>query len=85
MANTTVTDEEGRVGGGGCMSYETEVEKRLLSFINFIVDSKTFLLSARSRDGCPYKYNFGWFPRWFKLFLCKILMMLTTKATTCVV
>ena len=39
--------------------YETVVEKRLVSFIYFIVDSKTFLLSVKSRDGCPYKYNSG--------------------------
>ena len=54
-ANTIVT------GGGGGGGYEVTrlVEKRLVSIIYFIVDSKTFLLSVRSRDGCTYKYNSG--------------------------
>ena len=46
-------------GGGGVRGYETVVEKRLVSFMYFIVDSKTFLLSVKSRDGCQYKYNSG--------------------------
>ena len=34
----------------------------------------------RLRDGCPYRYNSGWFPRWFRFFLCKISITLTAKA-----
>ena len=32
-------------------------EKRLVYFIFFIADNIICLLSMRSKDGCPYKYN----------------------------
>ena len=41
--------------------------------------SRFFYLAMRSRDRCPYRYNSSWFPRWFKLFLFKISIILTAK------
>ena len=70
-----------------CLSWEeggiyvSKFEKRLVSFIYFIVDNKIWLLSMLSREKCPYKYNSGWFPRWFRLFLVKISITLTAKVT----
>ena len=47
-------------GGGGKQSY---VEKRRVSFMNFIVDKRIFLLSAKFTVWCPYRYRFDWFPK----------------------
>ena len=65
-----------RRGKGEGSHYGTEPERRLVYFIYFIVESKICLLSVRVRVGCPYKYNSGWSPRWFKLFRCKISITL---------
>ena len=46
--------------GGGGQSY---VEKRRVSFMNFIVDKRIFLLSAKFTVWCPYRYRFDWFPK----------------------
>ena len=35
----------------------SKIEKRLVSFIYFIVDNKICLLSMRSKDRCLYKYS----------------------------
>ena len=48
------------------------VEKRWVSFMYFIVANIIFLLSEVLIDGCPYRYNFESFPKWFKSYFCRI-------------
>ena len=49
--------------GGGGVGKQSYVEKRRLSFMNFIVDKRIFLLSAKFTVWCPYRYRFDWFPK----------------------
>ena len=58
-SNTIVTGEEEWGEGEGRYSYVTAIENRLVSFTYLIVDIKICLLSMRSSEGCPYKYNSG--------------------------
>ena len=53
--------------------------ERLVSFMYFNVDNRIFLLSVTLIDWCPYKYNSDWFPKWFRLNLCKISITLIAK------
>ena len=41
----------------------TSFEKRRVLFIYLMVDKMIFLFSLEVMDGCPYKYNFDWFPK----------------------
>ena len=49
-----MSEDDGREGGGGG---NAKVEKRLVSFINFIVDKRIFLLPRLFMDDSPYKYS----------------------------
>ena len=45
----------------------------------FIVDKIIFLLSAKFMVGWPYRYRCDWFPKWFRLYFCKICITLLAK------
>ena len=45
----------------------------------FIVDRRIFLLSAKFMVWCPYRYRCDWFPKWFRLYFCRICITLLAK------
>ena len=49
-----------RLRGGGRQTY---VEKRLVYFMYFIVDKRSFLLSSKFMVWCPYRYKCDRFPK----------------------
>ena len=67
------------LGGGVRARKQSYIEKRRLSFMYFIVDKMIILLSARFMIGWPYIYRCDWFPKWFRLYFCKICITLLAK------
>ena len=67
------------LGGGVGARKQSYIEKRRLSFMYFIVDKMIILLSARFMIGWPYIYRCDWFPKWFRLYFCKICITLLAK------
>ena len=63
---------KGQGGGGG---------KRLVSFMNFIVDKIIFLLSELFMVGSPYKYSCIWLSKLFLLAWSKISFTLDIRVS----
>ena len=70
-----------RWGGGGIkvVGKQIYVEKRRVSFMYFIVAKIIFLLSLKFMVWWPYRYRRDWFPRPFRLYFCRICIILLAK------